>query len=399
MPTRLESLTPLRQYLDRSGFANLYRFVVSAQNFYYSPNAINARSQASVAATDTYVDGELRGRRLLWTLMADVPVVRADLSADEAALVEKLIADGFLHTRDDRVHNGDYQLICVDNLYLFVDAGLGFPARRAAEVYFGADSALLLYHLNGVRPERWSDDKNLPTSNELYRVLDLGTGSGVIGLSTAARAGRALLVDISGPALRLARINRTLNDLDSAVEIRAQDMRETLAEDRTWDLITCNPPFIAVPPEFALPEFAHGPGPDGLDLMRSLIDVLPSRLAAHGDGFLVADLLGDHYQPFFLRELDALAREWCVEVYIEQRRPAEGHAESMAQGIVRAAERASGARLSVAETTARLRAFVLDELSAEQIYLTIIRIRRGIAGLVLYNRWRAVSAATPPRGA
>lgn len=76
------------------------------------------------------------------------------------------------------------------------------------------------------------------------RILDIGTGSGVIVLSLLA-AGAALKgwgVDISAAALEVAEINRT--------RLRLQDRCELLLSDRlkevkgTFNLIASNPPYI-----------------------------------------------------------------------------------------------------------------------------------------------------------
>jgi HemK-related putative methylase len=75
-----------------------------------------------------------------------------------------------------------------------------------------------------------------------HRALDLGTGSG-IGAIFAARCGYHVVgVDINPEAVRCARINVLLNNLEGRVEIREGDLFAPVAGDR-FDLVLFNPPF------------------------------------------------------------------------------------------------------------------------------------------------------------
>ncbi len=75
------------------------------------------------------------------------------------------------------------------------------------------------------------------------RALDVGTGSG-IGAIFAARLGyRVVGVDLSPEAVRCARLNVLLNDLEGRVEIRSGDLFAPVAGDQ-FDLVLFNPPFF-----------------------------------------------------------------------------------------------------------------------------------------------------------
>jgi methylase of polypeptide subunit release factors len=83
---------------------------------------------------------------------------------------------------------------------------------------------------------------NAPDSTR-PRALDMGTGSG-IGAIFAARLGYQVVgVDLNPEAVRCARINVLLNDLDALVEIRPGDLFAPVAGER-FDLVTFNPPFF-----------------------------------------------------------------------------------------------------------------------------------------------------------
>ena len=74
------------------------------------------------------------------------------------------------------------------------------------------------------------------------RALDVGTGSG-IGAIFAARLGYEVVgLDLNPQAVRCARINVLLNDLDDRVAIHPGDLFAPVAGQR-FDLVTFNPPF------------------------------------------------------------------------------------------------------------------------------------------------------------
>jgi ribosomal protein L3 glutamine methyltransferase len=122
------------------------------------------------------------------------------------------------------------------------------------------------------------------------RILDLCCGCGCIGIAAAMRFPDALvdLVDISAPALELARRNVAAHRLDERVNVIESDLFTAL-DGVEYDLILCNPPYVDAADMDALPaEFLHEPrmalaaGEDGLDLVRRILDEAPAHLGAHG---------------------------------------------------------------------------------------------------------------------
>jgi release factor glutamine methyltransferase len=73
-------------------------------------------------------------------------------------------------------------------------------------------------------------------------VLDVGTGSGAIGLAIADEhpAARVTAIDVSADALELARENAQATGLDVVFEQR--DVRDGL--EGTYDLVVSNPPYV-----------------------------------------------------------------------------------------------------------------------------------------------------------
>jgi len=127
----------------------------------------------------------------------------------------------------------------------------------------------------------------LPTAD--FRIIDVGTGSGVIALSLAAKFPEAevLAVDVSEDTLALARANAERLDLAGRVRFQKKDLLENLTE--RFDLIVANLPYISMQDRHLLarevlhdPEVALFAGPIGDELLRRLIEQAPSRLNPGG---------------------------------------------------------------------------------------------------------------------
>lgn len=139
------------------------------------------------------------------------------------------------------------------------------------------------------------------------RVLDVGTGSGVIPLTLAAAWPDAEVqaVDISPDALALSRENATRLELSERVTFLQSDLLEKATG--TYDLIVANLPYIASDEIPALsrevrydPMTALDGGPDGLDLFRRFLP----QAAAHLKGRLALEMGHDQAGP--LAELCSL---------------------------------------------------------------------------------------------
>ncbi len=74
-------------------------------------------------------------------------------------------------------------------------------------------------------------------------VLDMGTGSGVGAVFAAQWAGRVVAVDINPAAVRCARINALLNQVEDRIEVRQGDLFEPVCGEPI-DVVLFNPPFF-----------------------------------------------------------------------------------------------------------------------------------------------------------
>ena len=126
-----------------------------------------------------------------------------------------------------------------------------------------------------------------PISN--FRVLDVGTGSGVIALALAKEFPEAKIsgIDISDNALALARENAERLGLNDRVRFKKSDLLKDIGE--TFDLIVANLPYIAAQDRHTLsrevlrdPKVALFAGAQGDELVRALIDQAPVRLRPGG---------------------------------------------------------------------------------------------------------------------
>jgi release factor glutamine methyltransferase len=130
------------------------------------------------------------------------------------------------------------------------------------------------------------------------RILDVGTGSGVIGLSLAAEladiASSVTMADLSKEALELALENSQSLGLDpTALGFVESDLLENVHGE--FDVIAANLPYIAKAEiETLSAEVKHDPvlaldgGALGTELMDRFIQVLPEALAV--PGFVVMEI-------------------------------------------------------------------------------------------------------------
>ena len=86
---------------------------------------------------------------------------------------------------------------------------------------------------------------SLTLRRHVARAVDIGTGNGVHALLAARHAGHVIATDINPRALAFTEISAGLNGLDN-VETRLGSLFEPVAGE-TFDLITCNAPFVISP--------------------------------------------------------------------------------------------------------------------------------------------------------
>jgi ribosomal protein L3 glutamine methyltransferase len=121
------------------------------------------------------------------------------------------------------------------------------------------------------------------------RILEIGTGSGCIAVACALAFPGAFVVatDVSADALDVARVNVARHGVGDRVALLRADLLNGVRGP--FDLIVSNPPYVPeaelrdMPPEFRWePRAALAGGPDGLELVRRIVNGAAARLAPRG---------------------------------------------------------------------------------------------------------------------
>ncbi|MFE2140100.1 HemK2/MTQ2 family protein methyltransferase, partial [Streptomyces sp. NPDC059466] len=113
-------------------------------------------------------------------------------------------------------------------------------------------------------------------------VLEIGTGTGVLALSAAARGARVTAVDVSWRAVTTARLNALRQGLPLRV-LHGDFAAGT--NGRRYDIVLANPPYVPSP-EIALP--TGGParawdaGPDGRLVIDRICASAPALMRTGG---------------------------------------------------------------------------------------------------------------------
>lgn len=134
-------------------------------------------------------------------------------------------------------------------------------------------------------------------TSDSQRLLELGTGSGVIATSLAVHQPEwdIIATDISQPALAVAEKNAETHAPASQIRFLSGDLFEPIKamdsdEETRFDWIVCNPPYIKKTEQDTLspdvrdyePEIALFAGDDGLAVIRRLITEAPEYLTPNG---------------------------------------------------------------------------------------------------------------------
>jgi len=124
------------------------------------------------------------------------------------------------------------------------------------------------------------------------RIADMGTGSGAIAVSLARYITDAQVtaVDISEKALSIARENAAQNNVQDKITFVRSDLYENLGNEKVYDVIVSNPPYIptedikGLEPEVKNyePMLALDGGTDGLDFYRKITEGAKEILGENG---------------------------------------------------------------------------------------------------------------------
>lgn len=143
------------------------------------------------------------------------------------------------------------------------------------------------------------------------RVLDLGTGTGIIPILLLAKTGAAHLtgLEIQADSADMARRSVALNGLEEKIDIVTGDIREAgrIFDAASFDVITCNPPYMIGEHGLKNPEDAKAIARH--EILCTLEDVVSQAaklLKPGGKLFLV-------HRPFRLAEIMATLKAYKLE--------------------------------------------------------------------------------------
>ena len=127
--------------------------------------------------------------------------------------------------------------------------------------------------------------------DENCKFLEVGVGSGCISVSILANLPNATALggDVSYKALVVAGNNAENNGVSKRLDLQLSNVYDSI-DDREFDLIISNPPYVADTELDSLqrevrdyePKAALSGGPDGLDLIRRLVKGAPKLLRPNG---------------------------------------------------------------------------------------------------------------------
>ncbi|HNI70512.1 MAG TPA: methyltransferase, partial [Marmoricola sp.] len=204
--------------------------------------ALGPTAQAALARNETtpglraaFGDSSLEVLIRLWLLQ--VPVSREDAERALPDLVDRLVNAGFLlQSIGEVAARIDIRPYAADDQDLWVASDLtpgldGSPNRVGPDFVLGVSSASVSLAQMTIR-------------DQVGSALDLGTGCGVQSLHLTQHADLVVATDVNERALRLARFNADLNEVD--IDVRSGSYFEPVVSE-AFDLIVTNPPFVISP--------------------------------------------------------------------------------------------------------------------------------------------------------
>jgi len=139
-------------------------------------------------------------------------------------------------------------------------------------------------------------------------VLEIGCGTGIIGISLALRGHKVTAVDVNPQAIKASKLNSKENNVD--LEILEGNMFSPV-KGRVFDTIVCNPPYLPISeddyndPNLAL---AVEGGPTGSEFTIELLKQATNYLNPKGSVYLILS-----------SKMESLKLNWNKEIIKEEK--------------------------------------------------------------------------------
>ena len=160
-------------------------------------------------------------------------------------------------------------------------------------------------------------------------IVEVGTGTGAISIACAKEiaGAKVLATDISEDALSLARENAEANSLSESLSFAKGDLLEAVTDTAKIDCLIANLPYIPdgekgkLQPEVDKfdPELALYGGPDGLTLVRKLLQQTEGKLSAGAPilleiGSEQAEVLKNEAANYPWLEFAGIHKDYCGNI-------------------------------------------------------------------------------------
>ena len=118
---------------------------------------------------------------------------------------------------------------------------------------------------------------------EGHKVLDVGTGSGILAIIAAKKGAFTVATDIHEDSIKCAKYNASLNNVK--LDVRVGNLFEPIKEGELFDVIVSNMTSLPTPPDEQYDEYITrtvDAGPDGRKYLDPLIRQMPQYLKENG---------------------------------------------------------------------------------------------------------------------
>ncbi len=296
--TNSDSIKNIKRFLDR----NYYHEIL--KSFYYHRYYIDSIEKYNKLEVLSTVLNDLH-QQLINLLVLGKPVEIKDVeNLIESSIIDDFINCGILEKTENKIQSTKYVIISVYDNYIVTDIPYLYPTckDKVAAIYIGADSYRLMTHM---------------VKNNYNNALDLCSGSGIQGFVLARYSKKVVCVEIQKEASVAIKFNSILNDIEDKIDVRQGSLFDVIEENEKFDYVVSNPPFIAVPENVEYPIPGDG-GPDGMDIIRIMLEKLDHHLCENGRATFTFEALGNHEKMFFSDELESYGKSNNIDVMITQ---------------------------------------------------------------------------------